>query len=386
VQCFNVSKHPWVVNGRISEVDAVNEFMSNCQVGCTVTQRATLEEFANYLNFTYPPSQLTDVSFAEILRAVFVPAQKVETKLSAVPEISAPQLGRPRADVFSSQIAACFSADAHVRASFLGRTRAECASQGPRTFVNLRRSLSRSKNLSFFQLKETMGRFIKPSKMTEKELLHVFEELDSRKQGEVSVSRFFEALLGNFSATREASVRALFQEIVATAEAIHVDRLLTFFVPHNHPEVRCGLKSTDTIRGEFLECLDSDSFGMISVDNFVDYHRCVSACVPDDSTFETFLNVFRPLTAVDECTGGHHDLCGELEQASPMEPPPRSLSEPSRPRPVAPTKDDSVRWVPRDRESTLAALGPFFEGQQLEPSKSAWAEGPAPRWAHDRSD
>ncbi|MFN9908479.1 MAG: hypothetical protein ACK56F_20515, partial [bacterium] len=58
----------------------------------------------------------------------------------------------------------------------------------------------------------------------------------------------------------------------------------------HHPKFRAGLKSKDTILGEFLSQWDTlKKDGVVSLQEFEDYYKDISASIDDDDYFELMI-------------------------------------------------------------------------------------------------
>jgi Ca2+-binding EF-hand superfamily protein len=127
--------------------------------------------------------------------------------------------------------------------------------------------------------------------LTPSEFERIFKYFDKNNDGKIDYDEFLRAIRGEMNERRRALVRLAFQKLDKTGDGVVTlaDLVNSHDVSH-HPKFRAGLKSKDTILGEFLGQWDTlKKDGVVSLQEFEDYYKDISASIDDDDYFELMI-------------------------------------------------------------------------------------------------
>ncbi|KAH9133797.1 hypothetical protein LEN26_007000 [Aphanomyces euteiches] len=127
--------------------------------------------------------------------------------------------------------------------------------------------------------------------VTEAELDSLIQAFDCDQDGFISFDEFLVALRGDINPARLSMIEMAFQKLDRTHDGqVTIDDLRNVYDVSKHPEFIQGIKSKDVILAEFLSQWDiKDHDGIITMDEFVEYYRNVSASIDDDNYFELMI-------------------------------------------------------------------------------------------------
>ena len=119
----------------------------------------------------------------------------------------------------------------------------------------------------------------------------VFAFFDRDGDGSISFDEFLTALRGEMNARRTRLVRRAFQVLDRTGDGeITIDDIRGVYDASQHPDVLSGRKAEAEVLTEFLIGFDGgDKDGIISLDEFIEHYRSISASIDDDDYFELMI-------------------------------------------------------------------------------------------------
>ncbi len=127
--------------------------------------------------------------------------------------------------------------------------------------------------------------------LTPTEIEQVFLHFDRDKNGFVDVTEFLVAIRGELSERRKKMIRMAF-DILDTDKSgvITVEEIANVYDVSWNPDVRSGKKTTQEALREFLSHWDrGDMDGSVTLDEFIDYYRDISASIDEDDYFELMI-------------------------------------------------------------------------------------------------
>ena len=127
--------------------------------------------------------------------------------------------------------------------------------------------------------------------LTPTELEQVFNAMDRDKNGFIDVTEFLVALKGDMNERRKSIVHLAFNcmDKDGTGE-ITADELADAYDFAHAPEVLAGKKSVDQAARDFMKQWDRhDSNGVVSLAEFEDYYKEISASIDSDDYFELMI-------------------------------------------------------------------------------------------------
>lgn len=117
----------------------------------------------------------------------------------------------------------------------------------------------------------------------------VFNAFDINADGTLSVDEFLTAVRGPMSQARQTIIEQAYQSM---GGAVNFITIREAYKADRHPDVLSGKKTVDQALVEFLETFETHLNTMkgseerdspISLQEFLEYYRCVSSSIDDDS-------------------------------------------------------------------------------------------------------
>jgi Ca2+-binding EF-hand superfamily protein len=121
----------------------------------------------------------------------------------------------------------------------------------------------------------------------------VFDVFDRDGSGTVDFDEFLFALRGDLSLRRLGLVKQAFKKLDKTRDGvITIDDLRECYDASSHPDVVSRKLTAEEVFHQFLSQWEASgtSDGVVSLDEFVDYYRSVSAAIDRDGDFDAMMN------------------------------------------------------------------------------------------------
>lgn len=170
------------------------------------------------------------------------------------------------------------------------RLRAQCLSRGASGIQGLARFFRRldkdgSRSLDAEELRQGLGQLGLDVREAEAEA--VCKRWDRDGSGTLDLEEFLRALRPPMSQAREAVIAAAFAKLDQTGDGVvTVDDLRGVYSGRAHPKVRSGEWTEDEALHQLLDNFDTfEKDGQVTLAEFQDYYRGLSASVDTDSEF-----------------------------------------------------------------------------------------------------
>ncbi|GMI17926.1 hypothetical protein TrLO_g10565 [Triparma laevis f. longispina] len=120
----------------------------------------------------------------------------------------------------------------------------------------------------------------------------LFNSFDQDGNGQLSYAEFMTAIRGAMPSQRLKLCRQAFQVLDKTGTGtIDVEDVKMAYDPSKHPDVISGMISPDEALAQFLDAFDGDDHdGHVTIGEFLDYYRNISATIDDEAEFVTMLH------------------------------------------------------------------------------------------------
>ena len=127
--------------------------------------------------------------------------------------------------------------------------------------------------------------------LTPTELEQVFNVMDRDKNGFVDVTEFLVAIKGEMNSRRKGIIKQAFNSLdTDNSGEISVEELCEAYDFSHAPEVLAGARSVDQAARDFMKQWDRhDCDGTVTLDEFEDYYKDISASIDDDDYFELMI-------------------------------------------------------------------------------------------------
>jgi Ca2+-binding EF-hand superfamily protein len=134
-------------------------------------------------------------------------------------------------------------------------------------------------------LKEN-GHVLSPS-----EFERIFKFFDKNNDGKIDYNEFLRAIRGHLNDRRRSLVQLAFQKFDKTGNGVvDLQDLVSTYDVTSHPKFRGGALTRDEILNDFLSQWDTlEKDGKVSLAEFEDYYKDVSASIDDDDYFELMI-------------------------------------------------------------------------------------------------
>jgi Ca2+-binding EF-hand superfamily protein len=119
----------------------------------------------------------------------------------------------------------------------------------------------------------------------------LFNSFDTDGNGQLSYDEFMTAIRGEMNSQRMILCRQAFQVLDKTGTGtIDTEDVMAVYDPTDHPDVVSGMISPDEALAQFLDAFDGDDHdGHVTIGEFLNYYRNVSATIDDDEEFSCML-------------------------------------------------------------------------------------------------
>ena len=123
------------------------------------------------------------------------------------------------------------------------------------------------------------------------ELEQVFYYFDRDHNGTIDINEFLVGIRGDMNSRRKKMVRMAFNILDKDGSGtITIDEIMNVYDFTYHPEVRTGKKTIAQAAHDFMNQWDrSDKDGIVTVEEFEDYYKDISASIDDDTYFELMI-------------------------------------------------------------------------------------------------
>lgn len=123
------------------------------------------------------------------------------------------------------------------------------------------------------------------------EFERIFKYFDKNNDGKVSYDEFLRALRGDLNAGRKNMIGLAFKKVDRTNDGfVTIDDLINQFNVEFHPKFKSGEMSKKDIIADFLKQWDTlKKDGKVTLEEFEDYYKDVSASIDDDAYFELMI-------------------------------------------------------------------------------------------------
>ena len=137
-----------------------------------------------------------------------------------------------------------------------------------------------------------------------RELEDIFSHFDRDKNGFVDVDEFLIGIRGELNARRKAMVKMAFDILDRDLNGVvTVDEVASVYDVSQHPDVLAGKKTPQQVLREFVDQWDRhDHNGIITLEEFEDYYKGISAGIDGDDYFELMIrNAWRIAGGEGDC-------------------------------------------------------------------------------------
>ena len=127
--------------------------------------------------------------------------------------------------------------------------------------------------------------------LSEIEVSQIVKHFDTNRDGKISFDELLRALRGSLNDRRQKAVNDAWAKIDRRRDgAVELQVLEGFFRAAQHPAAKSGERSAEAIMSEFSNAWETQKKdGLITKQEFCDYHTEVGAHITRDEDFEAFI-------------------------------------------------------------------------------------------------
>ena len=291
---YNIKQHPDVLSGKISEEEALKEFMDTFQetynylCGTETNNIITIEEFMEY----YENVSMTieeDEYFEYLLNNTWNLGLDIKYKV----EINPPNIEENVEDKnIEEPIEDLNAKKEEALIKFIN----EVKNLGTTSLISLMRlfklnDISNTKELELYEFSKSLHEF--ETELKEEEISNLFGYFDKENTGAINYINFINAIRGPMNQKRILILKEAFKKLdIDKGGQVELAEIKLQFNAKNDKNVKSGEKTEEEVYTEFVETFQMNHDNRVgprnkrvTLDEFLDYYNYVSMGIEDDSYF-----------------------------------------------------------------------------------------------------
>ena len=292
---YNAKNHPDVISGKISEEEALKEFIDTFQetynylCGTETNNIVTIEEFLEY----YENVSMTideDDYFEYLLNNVWNLGLDIKYKN----EIKKPDIEE---NAQEEQINEQLKEDLNAKKEqSLIKFINEIRKLGSTSLISLMRlfklnDINNTKDLEFYEFSKSLHEF--ETELSDEEILNLFSYFDKDNTGVINYLNFINAIRGPMNQKRILILKEAFKKLdLDKGGQVEIGEIKTQFNAKNDKDVKSGEKTEEEVYTEFVDTFQMNHDNRVgprnkrvTLDEFIDYYNFISMGIEDDAYF-----------------------------------------------------------------------------------------------------
>ena len=293
---YNFKNHPDVLSGKISEEEALKEFMDTFQetynylCGTETNDIITIEEFMEY----YENVSMTieeDEYFEFLLNNTWNLGLNVKYKVEIQPKQIDEDIEEKEKNI--EQIKEESNAkNERALIKFIN----EIKNLGTTSLISLMRlfklnDINNTKELEFYAFSKSLHEF--ETELSEEEISDLFNYFDKNNSKVINYINFINAIRGPMSQRRVLIVKEAFKKLdIDKGGIVELSEIKLQFNAKNDKDVKSGEKTEEEVYTDFVDTFQMNHDNRVgprnkrvTLDEFLDYYNYVSMGIDDDSYF-----------------------------------------------------------------------------------------------------
>ena len=293
---YNFKNHPDVLSGKISEEEALKEFMDTFQetynylCGTETNDIITIEEFMEY----YENVSMTieeDEYFEFLLNNTWNLGLNVKYKIEIQPKQIEEDVEEKEKNI--EQIKEESNAkNERALIKFIN----EIKNLGTTSLISLMRlfklnDINNTKELEFYAFSKSLHEF--ETELSEEEISDLFNYFDKNNSKVINYINFINAIRGPMSQRRVLIVKEAFKKLdIDKGGIVELAEIKLQFNAKNDKDVKSGEKTEEEVYTDFVDTFQMNHDNRVgprnkrvTLDEFLDYYNYVSMGIEDDSYF-----------------------------------------------------------------------------------------------------
>ena len=292
---YNAKNHPDVISGKISEEEALKEFIDTFQetynylCGTETNNIVTIEEFLEY----YENVSMTideDDYFEYLLNNVWNLGLDIKYKN----EIKKPDIEE---NAQEEQINEQLKEDLNAKKEqSLIKFINEIRKLGSTSLISLMRlfklnDINNTKDLEFYEFSKSLHEF--ETELSDEEISNLFSYFDKDNTGVINYLNFINAIRGPMNQKRILILKEAFKKLdLDKGGQVEIGEIKSQFNAKNDKDVKSGEKTEEEVYTEFVDTFQMNHDNRVgprnkrvTLDEFIDYYNFISMGIEDDSYF-----------------------------------------------------------------------------------------------------
>ena len=292
---YNAKNHPDVISGKISEEEALKEFIDTFQetynylCGTETNNIITIEEFLEY----YENVSMTideDDYFEYLLNNVWNLGLDIKYKN----EIKKPDIEE---NAQEEQINEQLKEDLNAKKEqSLIKFINEIRKLGSTSLISLMRlfklnDINNTKDLEFYEFSKSLHEF--ETELSDEEISNLFSYFDKDNTGVINYLNFINAIRGPMNQKRILILKEAFKKLdLDKGGQVEIGEIKSQFNAKNDKDVKSGEKTEEEVYTEFVDTFQMNHDNRVgprnkrvTLDEFIDYYNFISMGIEDDAYF-----------------------------------------------------------------------------------------------------
>ena len=293
---YNFKNHPDVLSGKISEEEALKEFMDTFQetynylCGTETNDIITIEEFMEY----YENVSMTieeDEYFEFLLNNTWNLGLNVKYKIEIQPKQIEEDVEEKEKNIEQMKEESN-AKNERALIKFIN----EIKNLGTTSLISLMRlfklnDINNTKELEFYAFSKSLHEF--ETELSEEEISDLFNYFDKNNSKVINYINFINAIRGPMSQRRVLIVKEAFKKLdIDKGGIVELAEIKLQFNAKNDKDVKSGEKTEEEVYTEFVDTFQMNHDNRVgprnkrvTLDEFLDYYNYVSMGIEDDSYF-----------------------------------------------------------------------------------------------------
>ena len=292
---YNAKNHPDVISGKISEEEALKEFIDTFQetynylCGTETNNIVTIEEFLEY----YENVSMTideDDYFEYLLNNVWNLGLDIKYKN----EMKKPDIEE---NAQEEQINEQLKEDLNAKKEqSLIKFINEIRKLGSTSLISLMRlfklnDINNTKDLEFYEFSKSLHEF--ETELSDEEISNLFSYFDKDNTGVINYLNFINAIRGPMNQKRILILKEAFKKLdLDKGGQVEIGEIKSQFNAKNDKDVKSGEKTEEEVYTEFVDTFQMNHDNRVgprnkrvTLDEFIDYYNFISMGIEDDAYF-----------------------------------------------------------------------------------------------------
>ena len=292
---YNAKNHPDVISGKISEEEALKEFIDTFQetynylCGTETNNIVTIEEFLEY----YENVSMTideDDYFEYLLNNVWNLGLDIKYKN----EMKKPDIEE---NAQEEQINEQLKEDLNAKKEqSLIKFINEIRKLGSTSLISLMRlfklnDINNIKDLEFYEFSKSLHEF--ETELSDEEISNLFSYFDKDNTGVINYLNFINAIRGPMNQKRILILKEAFKKLdLDKGGQVEIGEIKSQFNAKNDKDVKSGEKTEEEVYTEFVDTFQMNHDNRVgprnkrvTLDEFIDYYNFISMGIEDDAYF-----------------------------------------------------------------------------------------------------